>query len=418
MDGIRITLDPPYNHSNIKAHVFTPGSIVSGKVILTLSVDERIEAVNVEFKGKSHTTRNRRRDNHVHEIVFFHKRVVLFKGPFKMRADKYEYPFSFTFPETWNHPTMEFKKDGIFAGVGDGIGDLPLPPSCEVEDHQPNGDIYYRVTASVPRTFADWESKATLIFSPYRLEISPDPEPKIARSPGHNHRDFHLSHEGESRELSKKELVKHGFHRSLDTHTINYTFTATAPSRILLGQAYPILLTMVTEDDLEGIEPDVMLKDFELLLKLRTDVRFPGTWDDHIDFFDSTLALSRGHIGALLPVNRSKRLTGMFPMGTRFGALPPSFTSLAVKRSYGLELKLVLESSGGGGTVRISWPHVELLSQKVEVALEDAVRDIESGVEQMIVEVGVLPAYVEHAGSTSLQRADEGLPGYQSSLKS
>jgi hypothetical protein len=419
-DRIRIFLDSTPKRSDVRTRIFTPGSLIGGKVVLTLSDDETIEGVVIEFKGICRTKNGRNHDARCHDIVLFRLCKSLFLGPFKMRKDKYEYQFQFRFPETWNHKVCEFRDGGRMwkdiGGNGDGTGKMPLPPSIKDDGYNGSCAVFYQLSARVPRTFYDWEDKIDLNFSPYRMELEPDHRLKTSDVCDPNHQNFRLTDEGIPRPLSKSELLKHGFHRSSDTHTINFTLSATGPTNIVLGKPYPVVITLVSKDEgLEGIEPQFWLKDYHLRLKSKTYYRVPGLLEDHISFCDGHVPLSSGVLNGTLLVNTPKRLVGLFPK--KDGLAPPGFTSLSIKRMYGLELKVKVVCLGEETTIKIHWPSVEVFSSKMEEGVEEAMSSIE-GNTNVSGDDNALPSYTEYAGTRRIVDVDEvpepsALPRYE-----
>jgi hypothetical protein len=152
--SIGIVLDGPYKRGNFRTQLFFPGDRVSGTVVLNLQDDENIESVIIELKGKYRTTYRERNHEHEHVTIMFALQKILFKGPFKMRAAKHEYPFSFTFPEQFNYNFLNFRTNAAYAQARM-VGPGPLPPHLDHEDSFAGISIYYHLTARVPRTFVD-----------------------------------------------------------------------------------------------------------------------------------------------------------------------------------------------------------------------------------------------------------------------
>jgi hypothetical protein len=125
-----ILLDPPYNRMSFQSHTFVSGDKVSGKVVFNLMKDEDVAQVFVEFYGKYRTKMKAResQDYQHYELVMFREHELLFKGPYKMRASTYEYPFTFQFPETFKY-INEFREDTFWSG-GRRKGPRPLPLTC------------------------------------------------------------------------------------------------------------------------------------------------------------------------------------------------------------------------------------------------------------------------------------------------
>jgi hypothetical protein len=81
------------------------------------------------------------------------------------------------------------------------------------------------------------------------------------------------------------------------------------------------------------------------------------------------------------------RVGGMFPKDRYFA--PPSFESWAVKRGYGLELKVTVGCLGEKSEFKVKWINVVLFAARMEDGLEEAIGEIERG----------LPGYEEELPS-------------------
>jgi hypothetical protein len=158
-------------------------------------------------------------------------------------------------------------------------GEQMLPPTCMDEDglSRSNCSIYYHLTARVPRAFSDWEDKASLNFIPFRRGISLELSVKPSKDRGPEHVNYRISHDATPRALTKSELLKHSFHRNVETRTKNFTLEAAGSTRIVLGETYPITLTLISSDvEISSIAPTFTLKSHHLRLKSQTDIRVPG----------------------------------------------------------------------------------------------------------------------------------------------
>jgi Arrestin (or S-antigen), N-terminal domain len=187
--NLRIHVDPQVQGTQTQPRLFIPGDRVSGKVVLTQQEDEKIENIFIELKGKwktkiVHHGGQNNTQTHRYELDFYTERQTLFKGPFKMRASSYEYLFAFQIPEKFNYVAGEFS-DGNFAPEYSFMGPKPLPPTC-MGPYDRNGEceIYYHLTARIPKTFSDWEDKYVLNFSPPRTQ--PDLVPLLKEANEYN----------------------------------------------------------------------------------------------------------------------------------------------------------------------------------------------------------------------------------------
>ena len=401
--------------------LFIPGDMVAGKVVLKLDEDENVEYVVIDFKGKCRNTivtgtgQNRR--THKYERVFFAQQRVLFKGPFKMRADTYEYPFAFRFPEKLDWTNGDFK-DSMWAQTYSTNGPKPLPPTCSTLGYNGDCEIYYHLTARVPRTFADWEDKYNLNFSPTRAILDPPPLPKMANEYNGSkyHRNYRLTNEGTCRTLTTREAMKEAFRHNAATSTVNFTFNATAPTVIVIGHTYPIDLTITSPDEATGnIMPPFTVKTWQLILKTATDIRVPGMLMDRDKLMETNITISQGTLNVLTPLNKPLRIANLFPKDKVYA--PPSFETMAVKRWYDLELKVDVECLGETSSFKVKWRHVLLLPAKMEEVVEQAIKAIENGTAQLgIQQQGGLPAY--DGPSTSVEpQVEEQLPSYGHALK-
>lgn len=354
-----------------------------------------------------------------------------------MRADTYEYPFSFTFPSHCDSRCgqSQFNNNDGMLWKGPGIDTSTaqlLPPSCEDSDTFDNNHchVYYHLTACVPRTFSDWEDKVNLNFNPFRTELSPAPVLTTSKDREIKHRNYKVEVGGGPRPLSKRELAIHGFHRSHDMKTISFTIEAEAPTNIVLGEDYPLILTLVSPDDITSMDPSTIpafkLKSYHLRLRAQTDIRVPGAFSDHNDTWTSHISLSTVNLKEAidLQLNESKRISKAFPESKSYA--PPSFQSLAAKRSYQLELKAKIECLGGEEEFKVIWPRCTIISgmveggDEMERAIEESLREAHMGVQSLEIEReggeggGDLPAYGEHVGSYTVKQP-EVLPQYEGS---
>ncbi|KIM96965.1 hypothetical protein OIDMADRAFT_183026 [Oidiodendron maius Zn] len=389
-ENLKIYFDAPYS----RAYVFAPGDQVSGKVVFDPKEDENVENIHVEFRGKYETRVGGGKETRSFEITMFSMQKILFQGPFKMRASTYEYPFSFQFPKTFRFNPTVFHDDRLFPNEhGDGL--QPLPPSCNDSGSHFSGNyrIFYRITARIPRTFGDWESEIFLRFAPYRLELNPVPHPASSKDEGKLQRRYRLTDEGIPRPLTSNETFKEKFHRHAVNHTISFSLSASVPTAIVIGRPYAVEITLLSTDVESGHSaPEFQFSNYWLILKGRTIIRAPGILSATTSSLQEDITLGHGSIKCRLPLNKPLVVNGMFPSNPSY--IPPNFSSFAMQKSYGLELKGTVSCLGEDSEFKIHWPRVTLYPARMEDGIEDAMKSIESGARDMgLDDQSGLPAY-------------------------
>lgn len=407
---LKIVLDPPYDRSNFKARLFIPGDKVSGKVVLDLKSDEKIDSIYVELKGKFRIQSGRGQDDRSYDVEMLGQRKTLFQGPFKLRASTYIYDFSFEFPGHFEHDFKEFVEDAFFPGQTK-ASPHPLPPTSEDEDIRSGRcSISYTIAVKIPKTFGAWEDKVFVYFTPCRTRRSPAPLPKSSTDYATLQRQFRLSNEGIPRSLTRRESMKEAFRHQAETSTIKFSLSVLAPTAIVIGNPYEIIVSLISDDThLGNSMPGFQIKEYGLSLKSRTDVRAPGaTWDTEC-FLESLIPLSSGRLDLPLAINVPTELDGLFPLNHYYA--PPSFTSFAIRRTYALELKATISCMGEDFKCKVHCPNVTLHSARLANHLEDATRSIEGRAANLsLVDQDGLPAYGE---GTGMGGREEPLPAYE-----
>jgi hypothetical protein len=325
-----------------------------------------------------------------------------------MRADTYQYPFAFQIPETFNYTNYEFR-DQNWAQTYSTSGPKPLPPTCLGPYHTDfSSEISYHLTARVPKT--NLEDSYVLNFSPSRRILDPAPLPK--KVDGYNcstyHRHYRLTAGGRCRALTTREAMTEAFRHSAATSTVNFTFSATAPTAIVIGRSYTVDFILTSPDEATGnIMPSFTLKSWTLILKTRTDIRIPGKGSDHQKLLEDLINISSGTLNSSIRLNRPLRVANLFPEGKIYA--PPTFECMAVKRSYDLDLKVAVECLGETSSFKVKWRDVTLYPAKVDAGVREAIQAIEIGTAQLgIRQQGGLPAYDASAGP----QVEEELPSY------
>jgi hypothetical protein len=198
----------------------------------------------------------------------FKQHELFFKGPYKMRASTYEYPFSFQFPGTFEY-IKEFREDAFWPGEHT-QGPRPLPPTCWGETFDGGFEISYHITAKIPRRFGDWEDEVQVNFSTCRVELNPALMPKLAVDFNSLYRRFRLNDQGAPLELRKREALKESFHHSSENDRINFSVHAVAPTAIVFGKPYIVEPKVISPDDEASWSsaPELQLRDYALILKI------------------------------------------------------------------------------------------------------------------------------------------------------
>lgn len=405
MSSLTLNLDPPYERLFPRRHLFTPGDKVAGRVILNLREHTNIDRITLDFKGKCFVRDGDGDNECAHTEVMFANTKELFRGPFKLQAAVYEYPFEFHFPEKFEFKSRWPENGGYDAQRGL----LPLPPSYEplwgVRDTQ-LFSIYYHLKVKIPRNFADWEDKITLHFTPYRRDFHPAPNPKRSKDNTIFYRNYKLNLEGTPRPLSRTEALKRTFH-AMSGQTFGFNFSAVAPTAIIQGRPYAIEVKVVPTTEAWENSPEVRLKHYDLVFKSLTSVRVPSRSGTSESAASRTVdhQISAGILNIAIAPNKAVKLTGMFTRKLAQQSVP-TFTSFAARVSYGLKLKMIISCLGEESTFKIKWPNVKVYASRMEPGVEEAMRAIEDGSMALEGETG-LPSY---SGETE---AMEELPAYR-----
>lgn len=401
--SLRVVLESPSDGAKPKPRLFIPGDVVAGKVVLSLQEAANIESISIELEGgcKTKVTYHDHIFDQTHTYFytsnFLNLKETLFAGPYKMRASTYEYPFSFRLPETYDHEGGPFKEKS-FAPEYSLPGPKPMPLTCTGHGYQ----IYYHLKARIPRTFSDWVDKKVLTFSPARRGPDPAPIPqntdKSNASPCRRH--YRITDGGTCRKLTMGESIKEAFHHSAATSTVNFTLNATVPMAIVIGNSSAVDMTLTCLDSANGNpQPLFTLKSYTLFLMSGTTIRAAEPHKlysfERAAYFNLRSEIIRCTLNIPLPYNETIRVNGLFPTGETYTC--PTFVYNAVKRSYGLELKAVVECLGEEIDFKLKWGSVVLLPARM----------IGGGSREILIEKE-LPRYDEGAGSTSVVPQVEG----------
>jgi hypothetical protein len=296
-------------------------------------------------------------------------------GDYKLRATNYEWPFAFQFPENFN---------GDLAGLdnpsrGFTVGPQPLPPSTSVENAMGSswGKINYKLEAVIPKNFINIKAERFLNFSPVRLETAP-------HSMHVNKKQIESQHEQKfrfdavgPRSLTTKESFKDHFHSNPDTKIIKFRVEISAPTVVVIGKTYPIMVTLKSTTT-EEIVPEIKLDSIEAHFKAFTQIRTSGTFGDYVRDYETAVPLitSKGGLNIKLLTNEAVPVTGVF--ANRIYA-PPNFSTVSMCTTYRLSVHLKLRCLDDIYKSSCKWPTVMLLPAKMEEGIEEAAELIASG---------------------------------------
>lgn len=258
-------------------------------------------------------------------------------------------------------------------------GEQALPPSCfDIDDGgRVNGAIKYHLLARVPRIFLDWKFETRLTFTPLRLQAFPHSMhmPIEQREAVHN-RKFRLDAIG-PRSLTTKESFSDKFHSQTDTKNIRFRVIISAPTVVVIGNSYPLLVTLKS-DWQEKVLPDFKLHHIEAHFTASTQIRVGGSFGDHVSETENKIPLlsTKEGLDIALPINSPVTVSGVFPP-TNY--TPPTFSTVSMWRSYRLSIHLKVRCLDENYKVTCKWLNVMLLPMKMEAGVEETASMITSG---------------------------------------
>ncbi|RDW66971.1 hypothetical protein BP5796_09720 [Coleophoma crateriformis] len=374
-NSLNIILDRHGSDGNSHAarpHLFIPGERVTGKVVLTLEEDTEISAVVIRFRGKCKTQVPHNEDVTIsHKFFMFAFEKRLFEGPFTLEADTHEWPFSFTFPEHYEMKGNPFRGIGCAGMSKPPTRRLPMLPSMSMHAGETEAHVQYKLQARVPRSFVDWKSKVTLHLTPVRLEALPDPH-VISRKQVHAPwtQLYRYSENFVPRPLSSKEKFKSKFHAKADNRSITFSFSASAPTAIVIGRPYPVTITLNTEPT-DMVIPTFILHTPRAHLDAHTNLCVPGSFHDHKAYKEQSIGLNNiSTTNFEMPPNKPVTLKHVFP---KMLHAPPTFSSLSLARKYGLSIHFKITMLDEKFDVVCKFPEVTLFAAKMEDGVEEAI---------------------------------------------
>jgi Arrestin (or S-antigen), N-terminal domain len=268
---------------------YTSGDVVRGEVVLQCNDDVAIGYVDIVFSGRGKTKLIRRngQNRRVYRgrAPLFKTRKVLYQGHYTMKANRYTWPFEFTFPSHSDPACIEdtFEDD---EGVWRRTGEVqPLPPSFNWYDNHTNnqGMVEYKLEAEMVRHNAGIfesskvEAETELQYMPTRAQADPSYSLN-SREVQWRLATLHLL--PDKQELTFKEKMRSVFKSS---ELPNMTFVARIiyPTVTFARRPIPIqiaIVQMTTSPDVPE-QPPVSLMDVSVKVKSAYAFRASGLWE-------------------------------------------------------------------------------------------------------------------------------------------
>ena len=381
----KIVIDRSNSTTNI------PGNTISGHVFLDAQNEVHMERVSIRMSGRCKTrmsvqhgdayrqrTSHAQSGGHTNETIYrgvvslFSRSLNLFQGPYTLRPNTYQWPFSITIPMDCCHAEGdEFSHEDHY----DVNRAQPLPPSFQSN----SGDwteearcyVSYELNAKLEvkgMLHHDLEDEipVTIIAS----GVQRHPELSMVKIPQTvKCRSYHLDGERENKGLSIHEKFK-SFFNSSDLPTAVFTLTMRLPSNAAIGQPIPVLVSLDhdwTQSTASSL-PLVRIVELKVCLNAWTGIRCdrynnvyghdysrpPTTeWDE-----DQEL------VKLVAPIDLTKEeidLTRYFRV-----AIPntnvTTFETFNISRQYRLKIKMTLECAQVKNKVEFIMPGFRVLS--------------------------------------------------------
>jgi hypothetical protein len=365
---------------------YSPGDIISGRVVLNTTDEVSIGRVVVSLWGRAKSRIIQQHGQavtyHRGRTQFFKKELVLYEGQYTHKADVYRWPFELVIPDHADPASIlsgeKWKTKDHFRGTADEKNiDLTLPPSCYHSRHMfgrhAEGFVEYvlDVTLTEPdgmhhiRGPQSKQSTLPIIYHPLST-----PEPILNYNFTMDQRSFTIStlkllpeHAGTS--LGFKDRARSIFQRD-SIPKFSFSLAVQAPSIIQLMHPDPIpffitatpdLSSGMTTIDTSTSLPTVRLKAAKVELKTYIRCRAAGTFSDCKTYeipivpcktLNQPLKMVRGQTTQSEATLNLGRLCDMRLGNAKLGSrletpLTPNFTTYNVSRSYHLLWELEIE---------------------------------------------------------------------------
>jgi hypothetical protein len=288
--SLNILLDESNNQ------VYTAGDLVKGRVVLESTKDEAIGEVVITFLGRT-KTRIRTRKFSTREAIYrgrgtlFWYSHVLYQGHYTVRADKYEWPFEFTFPHESKGRSVDdvFGRRHPFRANNDVH---PLPPSF---DHTGAGFntgfecfIEYKLEAVLSRPPESYklfssglEAEHALNFLPRRTTQNPGLGMKLFQR-SFAAQTLRLLPEKAEAKLTIMETMRSMFQKE-DLPTANFAIWISYPTVIYPGGPFPLHLSMKHISTTVENSPTIFLESVNVVAKTKIFARSPAFMGDYND---------------------------------------------------------------------------------------------------------------------------------------
>jgi hypothetical protein len=288
--SLNIVLDEP------SKPVYTAGDLIKGRVVLESTRDEAIGKLEITFLGRT-KTRIRKRKISTREATYrgrgtlFWYSEVLYEGHYTVRADKYEWPFEFTFPYESRGRSVDdqFNRHDPFRTNSDVHA---LPPSFSHTGAGFNTGfeciVEYKLEAVLSRPPESYklfssglDTGHALHFLPWRTTQNPDFGVKAFQQ-SLAAQTLRLLPEKADAKLTMKERMKSTFKMD-DLPIANFAILITYPTTIYPGGPFPLHLSMKHISTTVEDRPTVFLESVNVVAKTRICVRAPGFLVDYYD---------------------------------------------------------------------------------------------------------------------------------------
>ncbi|KIW74463.1 hypothetical protein Z517_12403 [Fonsecaea pedrosoi CBS 271.37] len=365
---------------------YSPGDVISGRVVLNTAADSAIGRLVVSFWGRA---KSRIIQQHGQSVTyhrgrtqFFKQELLLYEGQYTHKPGSFSWPFEFVVPEQADATSIlsgeKWKPKDHYRATTDENGlDLTLPPSCYHRRHmfgrQAECFIEYVLEATLtePEGLHHIRGPQSKVSS-YPIIFQPLSTPEPIENYGlvTDQRLFTIAtlkllpeHAGTS--LGLRDRARSIFQRD-SIPKFSFNLTVQAPSIIQLFHPNPIPFLITATPDLSPENttidtstslPTVILRSAKIELKTHIRCRAAGTFADTKTYeipvlpekaLNQPLTMAHGRttaVEATLDLGKLCDLhLGNAKLGSRLETpMCPSFTTYNVSRSYHLLWELEIE---------------------------------------------------------------------------
>lgn len=268
MAALRIQLGRP------SSSVYLPGQRLAGKVVYVAKGQQTLKDVTISFKGKIDTRFRENHNRHTESILLFHLSEQLFKGPFNVQPQTFEWEFDFLVP---THIRYDRAQGGLNQHVIVG-GVSRTPPTFYHEhtqfDHSASAEIKYKLVAEAQVGGLFRDQSAQVPVSIRRVRDTPPPlitvsKHTIVPSPCWSNRDLGL------RKHSLKERLQSTISNdpNLKSACIAFDTHVHMPHMLAVTQATPVGVSIQHKTITPNDPQNPILELVGLELAIRADTR-------------------------------------------------------------------------------------------------------------------------------------------------